>query len=174
MRSAYLQKKLFKKKKQLEIDITSLLDILVILLVFLIKAYNPDDATLRLVEDLNLPTSSAKKIRELSITVQVDKKRQIWVKNKNIGILDENKKDLKVESLYISLQKERETLQKETERNLAGLKGPKDISQKKLTRVNVALDKDLPYSVLKKIMHTSNLAGLDKFKFIVVGIEGAF
>ena len=112
MKSAYLKKKFSKKKKQLEIDITSLLDILVILLVFLIKAYNPDDATLRLVENLELPSSSSKKIRELSITIQVDKNRQIWVENKNIGVLDENSTDDKIEALYMSLKNEKSILQK--------------------------------------------------------------
>ena len=51
------------------------LDILVILLVFLLKAYNPDESVLQIVEDLTLPFSDSRKIREDSITIQLDKNK---------------------------------------------------------------------------------------------------
>ena len=36
-------------------------------------------------------------------------------------------------------------------------------------KVNIVLDQSLPYSVLRKVMHTSALAGFPEFKFIVQG-----
>ncbi|MGH1469517.1 MAG: hypothetical protein ACRBBP_11715, partial [Bdellovibrionales bacterium] len=55
----------FKRKKKRnyeveDIDITSLLDILVILLVFLLKSFNDSDLTLDLVNELALPYSMSR------------------------------------------------------------------------------------------------------------------
>ena len=39
----------------------------------------------------------------------------------------------------------------------------------KLIKANIALDKNLPYKVLRKIMNTAATAGYQEFKFIVQG-----
>ena len=114
MKNKFLKEKLSNKKK-LEIDITSLLDILVILLVFLLKAYNPDESILHVVENLTLPFSDSKKIRELYITVQVDKNRQIWIDNEKIGVIGKDLKNGKIEILHASLMREKEKYRKEEE-----------------------------------------------------------
>lgn len=141
-----------EKKEPMELDITSLLDILVILLVFLLKSYNASNLKLDLVKSLAIPDSKARKLGSHAVIVQVDKNRNIWVDKKNIGKADGIEK---VDSLYDFLQKRRETP------NLPGAKTAK--------QVNLVLDKSLPYATMQKVMHTSAIAGYTDFKFIVQG-----
>ena len=169
MQSSYLKKKRLKKKN-LEIDITSLLDILVILLVFLLRAYNPDESVLQIVENLTLPFSDSRNIREESITIQLDKDKQIWVEKEKIGVVKGNKNP-KIDTLHEALIKERDRLEKvDVARDPASQLEVK----KKIERVNIVLDQDLPYLFLKKVMFTANSAGFNKFKFVVMGNGGGF
>lgn len=140
------------KAEPMELDITSLLDILVILLVFLLKSYNASNLKLDLVKSLAIPDSKARKLGAHAIVVQVDKNKDIWIDKKNIGKafgID------KVDSLYDFLQ---------SRRDIAGVPGVK-----KAKTINLVLDKTLPYATMQKIMHTSALAGYTDFKFIVQG-----
>ena len=50
------------KREVLDVDITSLLDILVILLVFLLKSYNSSGVTLTIPEGIVLPDSKSQSI----------------------------------------------------------------------------------------------------------------
>lgn len=170
MKNKFLQEKL-SNKKTLEIDITSLLDILVILLVFLLKAYNPDESVLHVVENLSLPFSDSKKIREVYITVQVDRKNQIWMDNEKIGVIEKKTNHGRIEILYESLVKEKGRFRKEQEEKFIreGLELDTKVIDDKLKKMNIVLDRDIPYVVLKNIMYTSTLTGIDQFKFIVMG-----
>ena len=142
-----------RKSEPMDIDITSLLDILVILLVFLLKSYNASNLKLDLVKDLKVPNSEARKLGAHSVIVQVDRQHNIWVKRKKIGSIDISGQ--KIDSLYTCLEEE----QKQYE-----LK-----NKKKNKAINLVFDKELSYKKMKKIMHTSALAGYTEFKFIVKG-----
>ena len=144
-------KKARRKPKAMEIDITSLLDILVILLVFLLKSYNASDLKLDLVNKLSLPVSKTKKLGNHSIIIQVDQDQKIWVKNQELGTVSSTSE--KVESLYAYL----------VSQNTLNAK------DKKNKQVNLVFDKNLPYLVIKKVMHTCAVVGLTEFKFIVKG-----
>lgn len=52
-----------RKRRESELDITSLLDILVILLVFLLKSYNSSELKVNVVDNLNLPSSESRELR---------------------------------------------------------------------------------------------------------------
>lgn len=164
MQSSFFKKR-NSKKKNLEIDITSLLDILVILLVFLLRAYNPDESVLQIVDNLALPFSDSRKIREESITIQLDKNRQLWIEKEKVVVV-KNDKNPKIDKLYAALVAKRDKL----------VRGPDSQQEikKKVERINIVLDQDLPYVFLKKLMYTANAAGFNKFKFVVAGNGGGF
>ena len=151
MRKRFQRKR--PKAEPMELDITSLLDILVILLVFLLKSYNASNLKLNLVKDLSIPDSKARKLGAHSMIVQVDKNKKIWIDNKVIGTIDRADK---IESLYDFLKNKRE---------IATAKDPKQV----LKSINLVLDKELPYNSMQKVMNTSALAGYTEFKFIVQG-----
>lgn len=141
------------KKEVMEIDITSLLDILVILLVFLLKSYNASNLKLDLVKNLQVPPSDARKLGNHAVIVQVDKNKNIWIDKKIIGQVPNSGSE--IDSL-LSVLKEK----KELDRAPAA---------KKSKIINLVFDKDTPYKSLQKVMHTSAIAGFTEFKFIVQG-----
>ena len=151
MRKRFQRKR--EKSEPMDLDITSLLDILVILLVFLLKSYNASNLKLNLVKSLTIPDSKARKLGNHSVIVQVDKNKQIWIDNKVIGTISNSEK---IDSLYDALK---------NKRDIASKNNPKLIAKS----VNLVLDKKLPYNSMQKVMHTSALAGYTEFKFIVQG-----
>lgn len=158
-----------RKKKELDIDITSLLDILVILLVFLLKSYNPSDLKLDLTSNLTMPKSVSKKLGNMSVTIQVSKDRKVFVNNKEIGRISNSSSSIAF--LEKELKKHRANDEKTNQaRSLAAM--DKDLIEKKKKsqkQVNIVMDKSLSYAVMQKVMHTSATAGYPKFKFIVMG-----
>lgn len=151
MRKRFQRKR--EKSEPMELDITSLLDILVILLVFLLKSYNASNLKLNLVKSLTIPDSKARKLGNHSVIVQVDNNKQIWIDNKIIGRINKGEK---IDSLYDALKEKKDKAKKIN---------PKVVSKS----VNLVLDKKLSYTSMQKVMHTSALAGYTEFKFIVQG-----
>lgn len=151
--------KLKKREKELmDIDITSLLDILVILLVFLLKSYNASDLKLDLAKGLSLPNSKSRLLGNHAAIVQVNKNKELFINNKKIGNLTSGRK---IASLETELKKIKE---KEDEEE------PKKNAKKKNRRnINIVLDRELQYKDMKKIMHTAAMVGYTNFKFIVKG-----
>lgn len=145
-------KKARRKREPMDIDITSLLDILVILLVFLLKSYNSTNLKLDLAKHIALPQSQARTLGSHAVIVQVDNKKRIFVKNKEIGSIMGGEK---IDVLYDFLQRERKIASEKV----------KEPSK----QINLVLHKDLPYESIKKVMHTSASAGFTEFKFIVTG-----
>ena len=63
----------FRRKKQstFDIDITSLLDILTILLVFLIQSYNSSGVVINVPDGIVLPSSSSESLNSQGVNIQV-------------------------------------------------------------------------------------------------------
>lgn len=161
------------KKEPLEVDITSLLDILVILLVFLLKSYNASDLTLDVVERLELPPSKSDIMGQMAITVQVNKDRNLWIDNSPMGKIEESGEIItNLKDRLVELKKVRDDELKLLEaRAPASISEEEALAKRKQTNkmVNIVLDQELPYAVLRKVMHTSATVGLSEFKFIVQG-----
>lgn len=146
-----------KKMKEVDVDITSLLDILVILLVFLLKNYNASDLKLDLVKGINLPNSSSRELGHYAAIIQVNKDHMISINNKELGNLKNY--SMTVGPLFEALEK----IKNEDKKKLDGKE------ESMLRNVNIVLDKDIEYYNMKKIMHTASLVGYVNFKFIVKG-----
>ncbi len=159
-------KSIRKKSEPMEIDITSLLDILVILLVFLLKSYNASDLTVDVVKGLDLPNSKSETLGNHAIIVQVNKNRKIFINNKPIGVMSGGGE--KIESLYDGLISYKE---EEKKKGAINRKPSADGKIKELynKNVNLVIDQNLPYEVMQKVMHTAAIAGFPQFKFIVQG-----
>lgn len=159
----------FKRKKKnslFEIDITSLLDILTILLVFLLQSYNSSGVIINVPEDIKLPKSNSESVNNFGVNIQVSK-YQIWVDDKEVlnvndikGAKVYDQGGRRIISLYDELVKIKETI-KNSEKS-----SPKAV---KFTGVaNLVIDKSLKYQYLKKVMHTCASAGFKEFKFVVL------
>lgn len=161
MRRMFFKKNKREKKEGMDLDITSLLDVLVILLVFLLKSYNASDLKLDLVKDLVVPNSAARLLGHTAVTIQISQDKTIYINNKKIGATATTGEN----ALLLEKLKEFKELEKQKQRSPADAK----TSGKEPKNINLVFDENLPYEVMKSVMHTSAMAGYTEFKFIVQG-----
>ena len=163
-----------KKKSAMELEITSLLDILVILLVFLLKSYSTNTIVINIPKEITVPISTSQSPSSSAISIQVSKDLKIWVDDKlisDLGVKRANQFDqdgMRITTLYNELAQKKEGLE-----FLAKQTGvaPKAEGQVALDMANLIMDSNIEYQWIEKIMHTAGQAGFAQFKFVVIGDE---
>lgn len=156
------------KREVMELDITSLLDILVIILVFLLKSYNSSGILFNVPKGIILPQSSSQSNNTPGVVVQVSETK-IWVdddlvldrENPTGKIYDRG--DRRIIPLYNALVEKRRTIQQveKTSPNAKKFSGV----------VNLIIDKTVKYNEIKKLMYTAAEAQYQRYKFVVMGTE---
>ena len=149
--------------KALELDITSLLDILVILLVFLLKSYNASDLKLDLLGKIELPDSVSRTLGNDSVILQVNRDKKVWINNVYAGDIQTGEE--RVDFIYDKLDE----IKKEKDKTADNMRVLASAMKDHNKQINIVLDKTLSYKTLRKVMHTAALAGYPEFKFIVQG-----
>lgn len=156
-----------EEKEPLDINITSLLDILVILLVFLIKSYNASGTLLSVAEGLEVPRSNSQSPHTTGVVVQISRDK-MWVDelviydfkdpSKYSRLYDKSKR--LIVPLYNKLTQKRKEIQ------------ALEQSTNKATEfsgiINLILEKTYRYSFMKKVLNTCAMAGFKQYKFIVM------
>lgn len=159
-----------KKETVFDIDITSLLDILTIMLVFLLQSYNSSGVTINVPKGIELPRSASETLNNFGVNVQVSK-THIWVDDVEVlnaettdssQIYDEEGR--RIISLYNELVKIKETI-KASEKLSPDAKKFSGV-------VNLVVDKTIKYNYLKRVMYTCANAGYKEFKFVVMTKTG--
>jgi len=150
-----------------KIQITSMVDMFIIILVFLLKSFSTSPVNITPSEHLRLPQSVVS-------TDPVDVLKLVVAKN---AVFVEDIKVADIENNEFS-KSQIDTADKEFIRPLFEELDKKAQASKSLAKVNdtvefdgkvmMQVDRELPYSVLKKIMYTSMLAGYYDVKFAVV------
>lgn len=156
------------KKPLIDLDITSLLDILVIMLVFLLKSYNSTGIVLNVPKDITLPSSNSQDVNTSGVVVQVSPST-IWVddqiilnKDKPNGrVYDYNGK--RIIPLFNELVNKKNLIKR--------VEKTSPEAQKFSGVVNLIVDKTIKYSEVKKILFTAAEAGYKSYKFVVLGEE---
>ena len=165
-----------RKRESHELDISSLLDILVIFLVFLLKSYNSSGIVINVPKGILLPPSKSKTLNNHGIIIQVSK-TTIWVDDETVLETDsgfdvndpvhfdrERHGGRLIIPLYTELMKKKDLIQK-VQRYSA--------QEGKFSGIaNLVIDKSITYSFIKRIMYTCAEAGLKQYKFVVLGQEG--
>lgn len=154
-----------KKNGAFDIDITSLLDILTILLVFLLQSYNSSGVVINVPKGVDLPRSSSETLNSFGVIVQVSES-QIWVEDKEIlnteampdQVYDQGGR--RIIPLFDELVRQKEKVQ----RTAKVVNGANEFSG----IINLVMDKSLKYTYLKRIMYTCAEAGFKEFKFVVM------
>lgn len=154
-----MKKKFHRKREReaIDVDITSLLDILTILLVFLLKSYNASDLKLDLTKGLEMADSDSKHMTRFAPVVQVNKEAKVFLNNKEIGRFPASGE---MDALTAKLKEERSKTEKNNKLNK---------QQYNADLVNLVFDKEMDYEIVQRVMHNSALAGYSQFKFIVKG-----
>lgn len=167
MRRRGIKKFLDGRNSAFKIQITSMVDMFVILLVFLLKSYSTSPVNITPSGQLRLPqsTSPTDPVDVLKVIVSKD---AVFVENQKVADLNNGRfpasmtdaRDPQfIRPLYEELDK-----RAASQKNLAKVNDTVDFNGKVLMQI----DRSLPYSVLKKIMYTSMLAGYYDVKLAVM------
>ena len=168
------------KARRLEVDagmnITSMMDMMTIILVFLLKSYSTQDISVAPSEDLELPVSTVKKIPEIAVNMVLTKSRIVVdgvpalaltsIPDSNnpgqttIAVPEDEKRGQLINHLHeILLDKA------ESAKNLGSHSGTDEHAFK--GRLLIQCDKTLPFSVLREVMYTAGQAQFSEFRFVV-------
>lgn len=155
-----MSKRKVKKQEEAGLIITSLIDVFVIVLVFLMRSVSSEGNLMTSADNLVLPMSSrSKSPTEISLTIIGDQDNINVDDHAVAKTADVRKQDsLLVPQILASLEKKRE------EEKKAEMLG---IIQESTGKVVVQFDKNTPYDIVTKIMATCGYAGYTNIKFAV-------
>ncbi len=153
--------------EEAELNITSLMDIMTIILVFLLKSYSTEEITVTPSDDLSLPNSTASLKPELAVNVVITK-ASITVDGVELMPIVGNAVDPgQKRALIISPLFDR--LKELADREKANAERP---GYSPFTgRLLLQIDKDIPFSLVREVMVTAGQAQFGEFKFVVYGQE---
>ena len=156
-----------KRDGKVELELTSLIDIVVILLVFLIQTSVISKLDLTVRENIELPDSSSVDGANRGITVQVDKNLQVYIEDKKMelspGVLwtNSNSDIIKTRIREIKLSLE-EVIKKS------------DNTERLDLVMNLVMHKELEYLHIQNFMTLAVGLGIQQFKFVVLEQGGNF
>lgn len=163
-----------------ELNITSMMDMMTIILVFLLKSYSTSDISVAPSDQLQLPSSTTQKAPELAVNLVVAR-NQIVVDGvpvlslttvpdeenpgqPMVAVPEDEKRGQVVTKLYDRLLEKAEAA-----KTLAEQSGTEDHAFK--GRILIQCDKELPFGVLREVMYTAGQAQFGEFKFVVYKAE---
>ncbi|HLP42235.1 MAG TPA: biopolymer transporter ExbD [Fibrobacteria bacterium] len=155
-----MAKRRVKKQKDAHLIITSLIDVFVIVLVFLLRSVSSEGNLMTSADNLVLPMSArSKSPTEVSLTVIGDPDNINVDDHAVAKTADVRKQDsLLVPGILKLLEKKR------AEEKKAEMLG---VIKEATGKVVVQLDKNTPYDIVTKLMATCGYAGYNNIKFAV-------
>lgn len=155
-----------------ELNITAMMDMMTILLVFLLKSYSASSLNINLSDTLKVPTSTTQVQPQdnISVTISlgevaVNDRKAVGAENGVIpaGYKEEGKADgFYIGAIYDALKKEVDKQKYIAQYNVkAPFTG----------RVNIIADKRVPYRTLMEVLYTAGQAELGEYKFMVLKNE---
>jgi len=162
--------------KEEALNITSMMDLMTIILVFLLKSYSTQDISIAGDADLQLPSSTSQQDPELAVNLVVSG-RQIVVDGvpiiqltkvpdeenpgkELVAVPEDEKKGQLIPTLFDKL-----TEKAESAKAIAEASGSSEHEFK--GRILLQCDKKLPFSVIREVMYTAGQAQFGEFKFVV-------
>lgn len=166
-RKALARKKRIEREAEGEIkelNITAMMDMMTIILVFLIKSYTASSVTVTASEDVRPPLSTTRSTPKDTIAITVTPKSILVGDKKKVSLVNmavqpgdlEGKRILPLDA---ALKKEVEKLKYIAERNP---NAPFN------HEVSIIGDKRIPYELLSSVLYTAGQNELENFRFIVL------
>ena len=158
------------------LNITSMMDMMTIILVFLLKSYSTQDISIAPSEDLELPVSTVQKAPEMAVNVVVSKKNIVVdgvpvlslekapdpdnPGQSKLQIPEDQKNGQLIDALLDELSKKADTA-----KNIGAQSGSAEHEFK--GRLLIQCDKKLPFEILRQVMYPAGQAQFSEFKFVV-------
>ncbi|MFP4162647.1 MAG: ExbD/TolR family protein [Chitinispirillaceae bacterium] len=147
-----------KELKGFKPQLTSLIDVMTILLIYLLKSFSSEGEIITVSEDLVLPVSSAQKRPELMVTLVVNNNFLMVEDNRLVDLDDLSADQLVIPELNEWLSKRRQATEKiEKYSDKTKFKGD----------ILIQGDKRIRFKLLKKIMYTCGQQGYNNFSLAV-------
>lgn len=147
-----------------ELNITAMMDLMTIILVFLIKSFSASSITVTASEDVRPPSSTARATPKDTIAITVTPKSIMVGDKKKVSLTNSAVApgDLQAKlilPLDAALKKEVEKLKYIAERN------PSSPFNRE---VSIIGDKRVPYELLSSVLYTAGQNELENFRFIIL------
>ncbi|HEU4381922.1 MAG TPA: biopolymer transporter ExbD [Anaeromyxobacteraceae bacterium] len=152
-----------------ELNITAMMDMMTIILVFLLKSYTASSLAVNMSDELKLPVSSTQVKPQDNINVTISMREvtvndRAAVKVENGAIPAGYKEQGRPDAFYVGVIYD--ALKKEVDKQ-------KYIAQYNRSapftgRVNVIADRRIPYRTLMEVLYTAGQAELGEYKFMVL------
>ncbi len=157
------------KREQLEfsLNVTSLMDVLTVLLFFLVKSYSVSQTALAMPEGLRLPASLVKADLEETVSVALTGK-ELRINNAVVATLVDGKfeaKDLSKDGRVVLPLKN--FLDEEYKKRNAVFSSAGMTENLPPGRVMIQSDKDLSFGIVKFVLHTAAVANYNDYEFVV-------
>ncbi len=132
-------------------QLTSLIDVMTILLVFLIKSFSAEGNLITPSADLTLPVSTSNEQPAPTPTVSVSNDAVLW-EGETVARLDEYgaRDSLLIPALHEAMTRFRTSLGSNSERIL------------------IQADRELPFESVKRVMYSCSKAGFSDFEILVM------
>jgi biopolymer transport protein ExbD len=158
-----------KRREMLEftLNVTSLMDVLTVLLFFLVKSYSVSQAALQTPQGLRLPASTAKGELEETVAVALTQK-ELRVNNQVLIKLDNGKfppKEIGKDGKTITALKK--MLDAEYGKRNAVFAEEGSADNLPPGRVIIQSDKMLEFALVKYVLHTAAQAHYNDYEFVV-------
>lgn len=155
---------------QYTLQLTAMVDMFTILLVFLLKSYTTSSVQMATVDNIHVPLSQSAVEPQEALRVHVSLKG-VYVDDEKVLALQEGK--LPAGEVDAKDQKFVKRLFEELEKHAAKSKEIASANQTHEFRGDLILqaDQNLDYGLLKKLMYTSMLAGYANIKLGLMGME---
>lgn len=163
------QKKSRIEEHEYPLNITAMMDMMTIILVYLLKSYSSDPTNITPQSDLSMPFSTTRLKPEAAVPLAVSK-NSILINDKEVckiinGKVDVNCKEGKseeqymIQTLFSALDAERQKQEEIAAYNPA---------QQFKGLILIMADKDIPFRVISEILYTAGQAQFGNFKFVVL------
>ncbi len=152
-----------------ELNIVAMMDMMTIILVFLLKSYQASAINVNMGADLSIPQSTTQLHPQENITVTIST-REVAVNDRRVveirgGLIPADAKEgRRAEAFYVGAI--HEALKKEVEKQKYIARYNKDAPF--AGRLNVVVDRKIPYRTLMEVLYTAGQAELGEYKFMVL------
>lgn len=167
-----------REAKMDELNITSMMDMMTIILVFLLKSFSTEDISVQGAQ-IELPISTSVVAPKLAVNVVIAQD-QLLVDGEPVLKIEEgtdasgrptfqipeaSKRGAKILDLFEKLEAKAETAKRIGERA-----GSAEFDFK--GQVLLQVDKEIPFSVVRDVMYTAGQAQFGEFRFVVIKGSG--
>ena len=152
-----------------ELNIVAMMDMMTIILVFLLKSYQASAINVNMSAELTIPQSTTQLHPQENITITLSTKELAVNERKVVdmraGVIPpEAKEGQKADAFYVGALYD--ALKKEVDKQKYIARYNKDAPF--AGRINVVVDRKIPYRTLMDVLYTAGQAELGEYKFMVL------